>query len=223
MYFHVFFNIIRHDLIIAYRRRGDWINTWLFFVIVVSLFPLAITPDRDLLHTIAPGLIWVAALLSMLIALSHFLRPDNEDGSLLLLLLSPYPLSWLLFAKMIAFWLVSAFPLMMITPLLALMLHLSFLETGVLMLTLLIGTPVFIGIGGVGMALTIGLRQQNVLLALLILPLCIPVLIFGTGAVINLELGSSQGALALLSAMFMLTMPLAPVAAAMALKSGTLD
>src|SRR5262245_25889171 len=106
-----FFQLIRHDLIAAYRRRTDWLNAWLFFILVVSLFPLAVTPDSNLLHAIAPGLIWVAALLAMLLSLGNFLRPDYEDGSLYLLLLSPHPLPFLLLAKITAFWLISAFPL----------------------------------------------------------------------------------------------------------------
>ncbi len=217
----VFFQLIKHDLLVAYRRKTDWVNAWLFFIIVVSLFPLAITPDSNLLHTIAPGLIWVAALLAMLLCLSNFLRPDYEDGSLSLLLLSPHPLSLLIFAKILAFWLTSALPLIVVTPVLALMLHLSGVETLSLIYTLLLGTPVLSLVGAVIMALTVGLRSQNMLLALLLLPLCVPVLVFGAGAVINVGLGlSNHGALAMLAAILILTLVLAPFAAQAALRVG---
>jgi len=217
----VFFQLIKQDLIIAYRRKTDWVNAWLFFILVVSLFPLAVTPDIQLLHAIAPGLIWVAALLAMLLSLGNFLRPDFDDGSLSLLLLSPHSLSWLLLAKMIAFWLASALPLIIITPILAVMLHLSLTETVNLIYTLLLGTPVLCLIGAIAMALTVGLRSQSVLLALLILPLCVPVLVFGSGAVINVGMGlSNHGALALLGAILILAVSLVPIAVAAALRVG---
>jgi heme exporter protein B len=216
-----FLQLIKYDLISAYRRRTDWLNAWLFFVLVVSLFPLAVTPDSNLLHAIAPGLIWVAAMLAMLLSLGNFLKPDYEDGSLALLLLSPHPLSLLLFAKITAFWLVSSLPLIVITPILGLMLHLSWPEIVALIYTLLLGTPVLSLIGAVAMALTVGLPSQNVLLALLILPLCVPVLVFGAGTVINIGMGlSGNGSLALLGAMLILTVTLAPLAAGAALRVG---
>lgn len=217
----IFITILRHDLLSAYRRKADWANAWLFFVLVVSLFPLAITPDSALLHTIAPGLVWVSALLSMLLALNYFLKPDYQDGSLILVLLSPYPLPLLLLAKTLAHWLMSGLPLILITPLLALFLHLSLQETGILLLTLLLGTPILSLIGAVGACLTISLENQGLLLALLILPLCAPVLIFGAGAVINVGLGvSANGVLALLAALFILALTLLPLAASAALKLG---
>src|ERR1700722_9042698 len=120
----LFLKTLHYDLLSAYRRKSDWANAWLFFVLVVSLFPLAITPDPALLHTIAPGLVWVSALLSMLLALNYFLKPDYQDGSLQLLLLSSYLLALLLLAKTLAHWLISGLPLILITPLLALFLHL---------------------------------------------------------------------------------------------------
>jgi heme exporter protein B len=214
-------SILYHDLLAAWRRKLDWLNTWLFFVLVVSLFPLAVTPDDVLLHTIAPGIIWVSALLSMLLALNHFLKPDYQDGSLHLLLLSPYPLSLLLLAKITAHWLMSGFPLVLLTPLLALFLHLSPHETLTLMWALLWGTAILSLIGAVAVALTISLEAQSLLLALLVLPLCVPVLVFGTGVVINAGLGlPTAGILTLMAACWVLAVTLAPVAASAALRVG---
>lgn len=217
----VLLTIVRQDLLLAWRRKSDWVNAWLFFVLVVSLFPLAVTPDAELLHSIAPGLIWVSALLSMLLALNNFLKPDYQDGSLNLLLLSPHSLSLLLFAKITAHWLTSGFPLILITPLLALFLHLSPNETLTLLFALLWGTPILSLVGAVGVALTVSLENQSLLLALLILPLCIPVLIFGTGVVIDAGLGlPTQGILTLLAAFLILTVTLLPLAASAALRLG---
>jgi len=214
-------DVLHHDLLSAWRRKSDWVNAWLFFVLVVSLFPLAITPDETLLHTIAPGLIWVSALLSMLLALNHFLKPDYQDGSLSLLLLSPHPLPLLLLAKITAHWLMSGLPLILITPLLALFLHLSAHETLTLMLALLWGTPILSLVGGVAVALTISLESQSLLLALLVLPLCVPILVFGAGVVINASLGlPTHGLLTLLAAFLVLTVTLAPLAASAALRLG---
>lgn len=214
-------NVLRHDLLAAWRCKSDWANAWFFFVLVVSLFPLAVTPDEVLLHTIAPGLIWVSALLSMLLSLNHFLKPDYQDGSLNLLLLSPCPLPLLLLAKIIAHWLMSGLPLIIITPLLALFLHLSANETTTLMLALLYGTPVLSLIGATAVALTISLENQSLLLALLILPLCVPILIFGTGVVLNAGLGlPTHGILTLLAAFLVFTITLIPLAASAALRLG---
>jgi|JI102314A1RNA_FD_contig_111_198100_length_2466_multi_3_in_0_out_0_2 heme exporter protein B len=212
-------SVLYYDLLLAWRRKSDWVNGWLFFLLVTSLFPLTITPDNDLLHVVAPGLIWVAALLSMLLALQQFLRPDYQDGCLNLLLLSPYPLPLLVLAKISAHWLMSGLPLLLMTPLLALLLHLSLHETAVLMIALLCGTPVFSLIGGIAAALTVALENSNFLLSLLVLPLCVPILIFGTGAVINVSLGQPVfGILILLSAFLVLALSLAPIAISAALR-----
>jgi heme exporter protein B len=214
-------SLLYHDLLSAWRRKSDWINATLFFVLVVSLFPLAITPEDALLHTIAPGLIWVAALLAMLLGLPYFLKPDYQAGSLHVLLLSPHPLPLLLLAKTTAHWLTSGFPLMLISPLLALFLHLSAHETMTLMWALLWGTPVLSLVGGVAVALTIALESQSLLLALLVLPLCVPVLVFGAGVVVNAGLGlPTHGILSLLASFFVLSLTLAPWAASGALRLG---
>ncbi|HVV69272.1 MAG TPA: heme exporter protein CcmB [Gammaproteobacteria bacterium] len=211
--------VIRYELLSAYRYKADWVNAWLFFILVVSLFPLAVTPDSALLHLIAPGLIWVAALLSMLLSLGNFLRPDYEDGSLAALLLSPHALPLLILAKTTAHWLISALPLILIAPILALTLHLSAWEIVSLLFTLLLGTPVLSLLSAIAMSLTVALRNNTVLLTLLILPWCVPVLVFGTGAVIDAGSGvSNVGALALLGAMLFLAITLAPLAAGAALK-----
>lgn len=209
------------DLISAWRRKSDWVNAWLFFVLVVSLFPLAITPDTAVLHTIAPGLIWVAALLSMLLGLPQFLKPDYQDGSIHLLVLSPHPLPLLLLTKIAAHWCMSGLPLIFITPLLAVFLHLSAHETMTLMWALLWGTPILTLVGGVAVALTLSLESQSLLLALLVLPLCVPILVFGAGVVINAGLGlPTHGILTLLAAFLLFSMTLAPLAASGALRLG---
>lgn len=219
-----FGQVIRHDFLVAYRHKTDWVNIWMFFILVVSLFPLAVTPDVKLLNTIGPGLIWVAALLSVLLSFNHFLRPDYEDGSLNLLLLSAYPLPLLLLAKIFAHWLISTLPLIIIAPVLALSLHLSSVEILSLLATLLLGTPVLSLLGGIVMSLTVGLRNQSVLLALLFLPLSVPVLIFGAGAVIDVGMGlPTRGAFALLGALLVLSLTLAPLAASAALRLSILE
>lgn len=216
----MFLLMIRTDLVIAFRHKANWVNAWLFFVLVVSLFPLAVIPDINLLHMIAPGIIWIAALLSMLLSLQHFLRPDYEDGSLTALLLSPYPTSLLILAKIIAYWLMSACPLILITPVLGVTLYLSSEEILYLMITLLLGTPILSLVGAVAMSLVVGLRHQSILLSLLVLPLCIPVLIFGTGAVVDVGLGlPNKGILLLMLSFLVLTITLVPIAASAALRN----
>lgn len=211
--------VIHYELLAAYRYKSDWVNAWLFFILVVSLFPLAVTPDSALLHMMAPGVIWIAALLSMLLSLGNFLRPDYEDGSLAALLLSPHPLPLLILAKTLAHWLISAVPLILIAPILALTLHLSGWEIASLLMALLLGTPVLSLLSAIAMSLTVALRNNTILLTLLILPWCVPVLVFGTGAVMDAGAGvSNVGALALLGAMLVLAVTLAPLAAGAALK-----
>jgi len=220
---HLIMGVVRRDLLLAFRHRSEMINPLLFFVIVVSLFPLAIGPDVIFLQRIAPGVIWVGALLATLLSLDSLFRSDFEDGSLEQFLLSPQSLSVLVSAKVIAHWLVTGLPIILISPLLAMMLHLSGHVTGVLMITLLLGTPILSLIGAIGIALTVGLRQGGVLLALLILPLVMPVLIFGSGAVIAAGFAMPVGGeLSWLGALLILALTLSPLTIAAALRIGVM-
>ena len=214
-----FWAVVKRDLLLAFRRRQDLANPIIFFVIVISLFPLGVSPDRGLLATVAAGVVWVAALLATILSLDNLFRADYEDGSLEQMLLSSQPLFILVLGKIFAHWLVTGIPLILLSPVLGLMLHLDQSVLGILCLTLLTGTPVLSLIGAIGAALTVSLRVGGVLVSLLILPLYIPVLIFGTGVVKAAESGMPYEAyLAVQAAMLMLALVLAPFAAAAALK-----
>lgn len=175
--------IIRRDLLLAFRRRSDVLTTLFFFVIVVTLFPLGVGPEATLLRTMAPGILWVAALLASMLALGRLFALDFEDGTLEQMLLSAEPLTVIVIGKVIAHWLVSGLPLVLLAPLLAVQFDLPRESVSVLFFSLLIGTPVLSLIGSIGAALTLGVRGGGVLISLLVLPLYIPVLIFGAGAV----------------------------------------
>ena len=175
--------VLVRDLTLAMRRRADVLGSLFFFVIVVSLFPLGVGPDINTLRTIAPGIVWVAALLACMLSLARLFAADYADGTLEQFLLSPEPLFVLVIGKVLAHWLVSGVPLVLITPVLALQYDVPITSMGVLAASLLLGTPALSLIGAVGAALTLGLRGGGVLLSLLVLPLYIPVLIFGAGAV----------------------------------------
>jgi len=177
-------SLIHREFCVAFRAPQELINPIIFFVIVASLFPLAISPDAKILRMLAPGVIWVSALLATLISLDRLFKSDHDDGSLEQLVMSPNPLSILAIAKVISHWLLTGLPLIIITPVIALMYDLSLEGTSVMMLSLLIGTPILSFLGGIGSALTVGLRSSGVLLTLLVLPFYIPVLIFGTSAVV---------------------------------------
>jgi len=214
--------IIKRDLTIAFRHRDDIINPLLFFIIVVTLFPLGIGPESTTLSRIAPGIIWVAALLSTLLSLDRLFKSDHEDGSLEQMMLSPHPIFILVLAKIIAHWMVTGLPLIFIAPLLAVLLHLNENSYSALMLTLLLGTPILSLLGAIGVALTVGLKKGGVLLSLLVLPFYIPVLIFATSAIdtaaMNLPYG---GQLAIIAALFFGSLTLAPFAVSAALKVST--
>src|SRR5688572_31559080 len=175
--------IVWRDLTLAWRRRADILSTVFFFIIVVSLFPLGIGPETQLLRSIAPGVVWVAALLASMLSLNRVFHNDYQDGTLEQMLLTPQPLYLVVLGKVLAQWLVSEVPLVMIAPLIGVQFNLSADALGILFVSLLIGTPILSLIGSIGAALTLGLRGGGVLIALLILPLYIPVLIFGAGAV----------------------------------------
>ena len=175
--------VVARDLSIVLRNKSDAANTLIFFVLVVSLFPLAVGPETALLRTIAPGVVWVAALLASMLALGRLFATDYADGTLEQLVLAPQPLGLLVAAKIFAHWLVCGLPLVLISPLLALQFGLGADATLMLVIALLLGTPVLSLLGAVAAALTLGLRGSGVLVSLIVLPLCIPVLIFGAGAV----------------------------------------
>ena len=177
------YGVIRRDLLLVFRRRADVLTTLFFFVIVCTLFPLGLGPEQALLRTMAPGILWVAALLASMLALGRLFELDYADGTLEQMLLSAAPLSVIVIGKVIAHWLVSGFLLILVAPLLALQFDLPRESIWVLVYSLLIGTPILSLIGAIGAALTLGVRGGGVLLSLLILPLYIPVLIFGAGAV----------------------------------------
>ncbi len=174
---------LKRDLRLALRSRSELGVALLFFVIVVSLFPLSLNPDPRLLKTIAPGIAWVSALLATLLALGRLFNNDYADGTLEQMLLSPLPLAGIVGGKMLAHWLCTGLPLVLVSPLIALQFGLSTGELGVLVSSLLLGTPILSMLGAIGAALTLGLRAAPVLLSLLVLPLYVPVLIFGAGAV----------------------------------------
>ena len=207
------------DLRLAMRRRADTAAAMFFFVIVASLFPLGVGPEPALLRTMAPGVVWVAALLASMLSLGRLFADDHQDGTLEQLLLSATPLPLLVFAKMAAHWLASGLLLALASPLLALQFDLPPASVGVLALSLLLGTPLLSLIGGIGAALTVGLRGGGVLLSLLVLPLYVPVIIFGSGAVQASSAGLGiAGHFSLLGAMLVLALFLAPLATAAALR-----
>ena len=175
--------VIRRDLLLAFRRRSDVLTTLFFFVIVATLFPLGVGPEPALLRTMAPGILWVAALLASMLALGRLFALDYADGTLEQMLLTAEPLTVIVIGKVIAHWLVSGLPLVLLAPLLAVQFDLPRESVAVLFFSLLIGTPVLSLIGSIGAALTLGVRGGGVLISLLVLPLYIPVLIFGAGAV----------------------------------------
>ena len=211
--------LVWRDLILAWRRRADVLATVFFFVIVVSLFPLGIGPERETLQSIAPGVVWVAALLASMLSLGRIFGNDYQDGTLEQLLLTPQSTYLIVLGKILAHWLVSELPLVIIAPLLGLQFGLSQNSLAIVVASLLLGTPVLSLIGSIGAALTLGLRAASVLVALLVLPLYIPVLIFGTGAVQASVNGTSpQPYLLLLGATLVLTLVFAPWATSAALK-----
>jgi heme exporter protein B len=211
--------IFVRDLRLALRRRADTLAAMIFFVMVVSLFPLGIGPESALLRTMAPGVVWVAALLSSMLSLTRLFADDHQDGTLEQLLLSAHPLAFLALGKIAAHWMGSGLLLVLVAPLLALQFDLSPAACGVLVLSLLLGTPVLSLLGAIGAALTVGLRGGSVLLSLLVLPLAVPVLVFGAGAVeaYNAGLGISAH-LSLLGALLVLALAAAPVVVAAALR-----
>ncbi len=213
------FCIIQRDLTLAMRNRSDVLTNLFFFIIVVSLFPLGVGPEPELLKSMASGVLWVAALLASMLSLSRLFSDDHADGTLEQLVMTPQPLALLVFGKVCAHWLISGLPLVLMAPLLGLQYGLSGDILLMLMVTLLLGTPVLSLIGAIGAALTLGLRGGGVLVSLLVLPLYIPVLIFGAGAVEASAAGlGAEGHLSLMGAMLVAALLLSPLAAAAALR-----
>jgi heme exporter protein B len=211
--------VVRRDLVLAMRRRADVLTTLIFFIMVVSLFPLGVGPEPEMLRKMAPGVVWVAALLSSMLSLGRMFSADYQDGTLEQMLLVPQSLSVLVLGKILAHWMVSGLPLVLMAPVLGLQFDMTAQALGVLVLGLLLGTPILSMIGAVGAALTLGLRGGGVLVSLLVLPLCIPVLIFGSGAVEAAISGMNYAShLALLAAILLLALVFTPWVTAQALR-----
>ncbi|MBN8771646.1 MAG: heme exporter protein CcmB [Thiobacillus sp.] len=212
-------HIVTRDVLLAMRRRADVATTLFFFVIVASLFPLGVGPEPKLLRAMAPGILWVAALLASMLSLGRLFDADYADGSLEQLMLAPEPLALVVIGKVMAHWLISGLPLVLIAPVIALQFDLPTGSLGTLFLALLLGTPLLSLIGAIGAALTVGVRGGGVLVSLLVLPLYVPVLVFGAGAVDASTTGmDASGHLSILGALLLLGMVLAPWATAAALR-----
>jgi heme exporter protein B len=217
--FGVLVLVVRRDLVLAMRRRADVLTTLVFFVMVVSLFPLGVGPELDMLRKMAPGVVWVAALLASMLSLGRMFSADYLDGTLEQMMLAPQSLSLVVLGKIVAHWMVSGLPLVLMAPVLGLQFDMSAQALWVLLAALLLGTPILSMIGAVGAALTLGLRGGGVLVSLLVLPLCIPVLIFGAGAVEATSSGMSiVSHLSLLGAMLLLALAFTPWVTAQALR-----
>jgi heme exporter protein B len=211
--------LLRRDLLLALRNRAEYAMPLLFFVLVITLFPLALGAEPELLARIAPGIIWVAALLAAMLSLDSIFRSDFDDGSLEQILLSAHPVAVLVLAKVCAHWLVTGLPLLLVAPLLAEMLGMSAAAQPTLLLTILIGTPILSLIGAIGVALTVGLRKGGIILSLLVLPLYVPVLIFAASATENAATGfDSTAQIYMLVAFLFLSVSLSPWATAAALR-----
>jgi len=211
--------LIQRELRLTFRGGADWVNPLWFFLIVITLFPLGIGPDPQQLARIAPGVTWVAALLASLLALERLFRDDFSDGSLEQLVLMPAPLPVTVIGKVVAHWLVTGAPLIILSPLAALLLSLDVNSWWAMALTLLLGTPTLSFLGAIGVGLTVGLRRGGVLLSLLVLPLAIPVLIFASAAMEAASQGLPIGGyLAILGAMLVVSATLSPFATAAALR-----
>lgn len=216
-----FIGVIRRDLRLALSGGGEVLTLLLFFIIVGALFPFAVGPDKALLARIAPGIVWVAAFLAMLLGLDRLLRPDLEDGTLSLYRLADTPLSAVIAAKVIVHWLTAALPLILATPLLAVILGMDMETFWRTLISLLLGTPALAAFGAFGAAVTVAIRRGALLAPVLIAPLCVPVLIFGIGTIAPLG-GPDQGSAAMLflAALSLMAVALTPFAAALAIVWG---
>jgi heme exporter protein B len=214
-----FWAIVRRDLKLAFRRGGDAANVVVFFILTVTLFPFGIGPEAAILARVAPGVIWVVALLAAMLSLDRLFRDDHDDGGLEVLVLSPLPLEVVVMAKCLAHWLTTGLLLVIAAPLLAVVMAMDGEGFATLIVAMVLGTPVLSLVGAIGAALTVGLRRGGVLISLLVLPLFIPVLIFGVGAVDAAVYGlTAKPHLLMLGGLLVLSLPLAPWAAAAALR-----
>jgi heme exporter protein B len=211
--------IAKRDLLLARRRRVEALLPLGFFVVAAGLFPIGVGPEPQMLRTIAPGVVWVCALLAAMLSVTQMFASDYQDGTLEQLLLAPQSLTSLVIGKVFAQWLSSGVPLVLAAPLIGVLFDMSAPAIGMMTLTLVLGTPVLSLLGAVGAALTLGLRSGAALVFLIVLPLTVPALIFGTGAVGAVEAGlSARAHLSLLSALLIVTALGAPVATAAALR-----
>ncbi len=216
---NAFWAIVRRDLKLAFRRGGDAANVVVFFILTITLFPFGIGPEPATLARVAPGIIWVVALLAAMLSLDRLFRDDHDDGSLEMLVLSPLPLEVVVMAKCLAHWLTTGLLLVIAAPLLAVLMAMDGEGFATLIGAMLLGTPVLSLLGAIGAALTVGLRRGGVLISLLVLPLFIPVLIFGVGAVDAAVYGlTAKPHLMMLGGLLVASLPLAPWAAAAALR-----
>ncbi len=214
-----FLAILRRDLRVAMKRKVEVLSGLFFYLVVATLFPLAIGSDLDILRKIAPGILWVGALLSSMLTLGRLFEADWQDGTLEQLVLTPQNLSLLVLAKILAHWLLCSLPLVLMSSILGLMFDLPLDYAWVMMATLLLGTPILSCLGAIASALTLGLRGGGVLISLLVLPLYVPVLVFGTGAVESLAAGLGvQAYFSILLAMLLPALFFSPWACAQALK-----
>lgn len=212
-------SVFMKDIALAYRQRAELMQPLLFFVLVITLFPLAIGPSPETLQRIGGGVVWVAAILSLLLGMERMFRDDFADGTLEQYMLSPTPLYMIVVVKVLAHWLMHIVPLFLISPLLALFLNLTFDMYVALMLTLLLGTPLISFVGAIGVALTVGLHRGGVLLALLLIPIFIPLLIFATSAIESASmLLPYHPQLAIIAALLLFSVALSPMAIAYSLK-----
>ena len=209
--------IIGRDVKLAFRAGGEAFTLVLFFIMIAAIVPFAIGPDKTLLATLGPGLVWIAAFLSMLLGLDRMFRADAEDGSLRLFRHAAIPLEAVVAAKLIAHWLVTALPLILATPILAILLSMDVGSWGRTVLALACGTPALVAFGALGAAVTVGLPRGGVLAAVLVVPLSVPVMIFGVGSITGMATGS---ALLFLIALSLVTAAFAPFVAAVALRAG---
>ena len=214
--------VVRRELTLAWRRWDEVAQPLIFYLVVTTLFPLATTPELAVLRVVGGGVVWVAALLSSLLALESVFRSDVEDGTMEQWVLSGQPLAWLLLAKVVAHWILTGLPLVLVSPAVATALGLPSSVWPALVASLALGTATLSVLGGIGAALTVGVRRGSVLLSLLVLPLAMPLLIFGARAVEQSLAGQpAAGPLQLLAAMFFLAWSLGPLAMSAAMRIST--